>query len=196
MFVIPKQTHNDVIGIIDETNHSKVFENTDSLITNVPSIILAIKTADCVPILLFDHIKKVIGAVHSGWRGTAQNIVGKTIAEMVNVFGSDPSNIIAAIGPCIGSKNYEVGSEVIQKIKTVTSDHNAIFNFDKTSIGKAFLDLTLANFNLLLDSGLKEKNIDAANLCTFSMKDDFFSARRDGSITGRMINGISITPKQ
>lgn len=194
MFVIPKQTHNDVIGIIDETNYLKVCENTDSLITNVPSIILAIKTADCVPILLFDPIKKVIGAVHSGWRGTTQNIVGKTIVEMVNVYGSDPSNIIAAIGPCIGSKNYEVGSEVIQKIKRVTSDHKAIINFDMPSNGKAFLDLTLANFNLLLNSGLKEKNIDTAYLCTFSMKDDFFSARRDGSITGRMINGISIIP--
>lgn len=192
MFVIPTQTHGNNIGVVGQLNCRSVFENTDALITNVPSIILAVKTADCVPILLFDSVKKVIGAVHSGWRGTAQNIIGKTIAEMTSVFGSQPSDIIAAIGPCIGKENYEVGIEVIQKIKLITSDPKAVLNFENASDGKAYLDLTIANFQLLIKAGLHPDNIDASGLCTFSIKNEFYSARRDGSKTGRMINGICI----
>jgi polyphenol oxidase len=191
-FVIPKQTHGDKICVIDESNYRSVFENTDALITNVPSIILAIKTADCVPILLFDPVKKAIGAVHSGWKGTAQNIVGKTIAAMIYNFGSHPANIIAAIGPCIGSANYEVGNEVIQKIKSVIINDQIIFKNGKAQDGKAFFDLTLANVQLIIHAGIMKKNIETSGLCTFSMTEDFFSARRDGIVTGRMINGISI----
>lgn len=191
-FIIPKQTHGDKIVIVTETNSFDVFENTDALVTNIPSITLSVKTADCVPILLFDPVKKAIGAVHSGWRGTAQNIAGKTVKTMSQTFGSEPENIIVAIGPCIGSKNYEVGIEVLQKIKSVTSDHKRIFDSENIKTGKAFLDLTHANVQLCLQAGIKEKNIDTLELCTFTMKDDFFSARRDGHITGRMINGISI----
>jgi len=193
--VIPKQTHGDIIGIIDETNYSDIFENTDALITNVPSIIIAIKTADCVPILLFDPVKKAIGAVHSGWKGTVQNIVGKTIAKMAQTFGSNPANMIAAIGPCIGSKNYEVGDDVIQRVKSVTSDHSKIFNYENVQNGKALLDLTNVNVELIIQAGINEKNIDTSGQCTFTMKEDFYSARRDGNITGRMINGISIKSK-
>jgi YfiH family protein len=191
-FVIPKQTHNDVVGIVDESNYTDAFENTDALITNVPSIILAIKTADCVPILLFDPEKKVIGAVHSGWRGTAKNIVGKTIAEMASVYGSNPSTILAAIGPCICQENYEVGIEVVEKIGQITSDQSSVLNFTKAAKGKALLDLTQANLQLLLKAGLTANNIETSELSTYTLNDDFFSARRDGNITGRMINGISI----
>jgi polyphenol oxidase len=191
-FVIPEQTHGDKIGVVDESNYSLVFENTDALITNVPSIILAIKTADCVPILLFDPINKAIGAVHSGWKGTAQNIVGKTIRAMIQNFSSDPVNMIAVIGPCIGSKKYEVGVDVIQKIKSAIFNDKSIPNHENTQGGKAFLDLTLANVQLIIKEGILDKNIETSDLCTFSRKEDFFSARRDGQITGRMINGISI----
>jgi YfiH family protein len=192
-FVIPKQTHSDVIGIVDESNYTDAFENTDALITNIPSIILAIKTADCVPILLFDPEKKVIGAVHSGWRGTAQNIVGKTIAEMNSVYGSNPSNILAAIGPCISQMNYEVGYEVIEIIKQVTTNQEGLFTYNEVANEKAFLDLSMANFQFLMQAGLSENNIDISRMCTFQFKEDFFSARRDGNITGRMINCISIS---
>jgi polyphenol oxidase len=193
-FVFPKQIHGEKICVVYESNYNEVFENTDALITNVPFIILTIKTADCAPILLYDPVRKAIGAVHSGWKGTARNIVGKTIVAMIQNFGSNPVTIIAAIGPCIGSKNYEVGNDVIQKIKSVVSDQKAIFNFENTQKGKAFLDLSRANIQLLTQAGIIEKNIDTSDLCTFSMKDDFFSARRDGNITGRMINGICINP--
>jgi polyphenol oxidase len=191
-FVIPKQTHGDRICLVNESNYNQVFENTDALITNIPSLILAVKTADCVPILLFDPIIKAIGAVHSGWKGTAQNIVGKSITAMIQNFGSNPADIIVAIGPCIGSENYEVGDEVIQKIKLVLSDHKMIFNSENDISGKAHLDLTRANFQLIIQTGITENNIEISHLCTYSKKDEFFSARRDGNITGRMINGISI----
>jgi polyphenol oxidase len=191
-FVIPIQTHGDQIGIVDQLNCLSVFENTDALITNVPSIVLAIKTADCVPILLFDHVKKVIGAVHSGWKGTAQNIIGKTIEKMTSIFDSQPSDIIAAIGPCIGQRNYEVGIDVVQKIESIMSVQKPVFYYKNHETRKAFIDLALTNSQLLKQAGVLENKIETSGFCSFTMKNDFFSARRDGSITGRMINGISI----
>jgi len=193
-FIIPKQTHSDLIGIVNESNYASVFENTDALITNIPSLVLSIKTADCVPILLFDPDKNVVGAVHSGWKGTALNIVGKTVCAMTKTYGSDPGNIITALGPCIGFKSYEVGFDVIQKIRLAVNDNTSIPIFENTKPGKFFLDLTKTNIQLLLKSGIKDTNIDTSQLCTYSIKEDFYSARRDGSITGRMMNGICIMP--
>ncbi|HNW51247.1 MAG TPA: peptidoglycan editing factor PgeF [Prolixibacteraceae bacterium] len=191
-FIIPKQTHSDHIGIVDESNIFSVFEDTDALITNLPSVTIAIKTADCVPILLFDPEKKVIGAVHSGWKGTAQNIVGKTIEKMSATFNCKSPDILAVIGPCIGAKNYEVGNEVISRIKAVATDLTTIFDSENSQQGKAFFDLIQTNVQLLLQSGVYRTNIDTTNLCTYTLKSDFFSARRDGAITGRMINGITL----
>jgi YfiH family protein len=189
-FIIPKQTHNDVVVVVEHSNLTDSFENTDALITNLPNVVLCIKTADCVPILLFDPIKKVVGAVHSGWRGTAQNILGKTVGMMVQTYGCNPAAIVAAIGPCISQQNYEVGSEVADAIRPLLKySEKAIAEIENTP-GKFLLNLTEANSQLLLDAGIASENIDTFHSCTFSYEDEFFSARRDGNKTGRMINGI------
>jgi len=191
-FVIPHQTHSDVVAVVDHSNIDDTFENTDALITNLHNVIICIKTADCVPILLFDPIKKVIGAIHAGWRGTAQNIAGKAIAKMGVVYGCSPSNIVAAIGPCISQSNYEVGSEVFESIKPLLAKHEKAFTTIDNSSGKSNLNLTEANLQLLIQSGIHPKNIEPFERCTHTHSKEFFSARRDGHKTGRMINGISL----
>jgi YfiH family protein len=191
-FVIPHQTHSDIVAVIDHSNIDDTFENTDAFITNLHDIFICIKTADCVPILLFDPIKKVVGAVHAGWRGTAQNIVGKTIAKMGVVYGCSPAHIVAAIGPCIGQPNYEVGSEVIESIKPLIANPEKAFTAIVRSTGKSNLNLTEANHQLLAQAGIHPKNIEPFELCTHTHSKEFFSARRDGHKTGRMINGIAL----
>lgn len=191
-FVIPRQTHTDVVAVVDESNCDEIFENTDALITNSANIVVCIKTADCVPILLLDPVRKVIGAVHAGWRGTAQNIGGKAIEKMVKIFGSNPSDIIAAIGPSISMEHYEVGPEVIDTIAPMLYKAEKALSTSDTPTGKRHLNLSEANYQLLVQAGITERNIDSTSLCTYSHPDVFFSARRDGSKTGRMINGIGI----
>jgi polyphenol oxidase len=191
-FIIPLQTHSDVVAMVDQSNYIDTFENTDALITNLPNLIICIKTADCIPILLFDPVKMIVGAVHAGWRGTGQNIVGKTIKKMEQVYDCVPSNLIAVIGPCISQQNYEVGREVVDNIKPLLiSPEKAISNAKKTS-DKFCLNLKEANNQLIKQAGIDEENIDSLELCTYTSSDEFFSARRDGHRTGRMINGIGI----
>jgi len=191
-FVIPKQTHSDTIAFVDQSNYNGLFENTDALITNLPNIIICIKTADCVPILLFDQVKNVVGAVHSGWKGTAQNIVGKTIEKMNRFFGSNPSDILAIIGPCIGQEKYEVGNEVIDAIKPLLKNPEMSFFPVNNNSGKHLLNLNNVNYQLLVQAGIKEVNIDSPEICTYTNSNEFFSARRDGYKTGRMINGVGL----
>jgi polyphenol oxidase len=191
-FVIPQQTHSDVVAVVDQSNCNEPFENTDAVITNLPNTIICIKTADCVPILLYDQVRKVVGAVHSGWKGTAQNILGKTIVTMNRIYGSNPSDILAVIGPCISQKNYEVGSEVVDAIKPLLKNHETSFLQSNKSSEKHFLNLNDVNYQLLIQSRIEKKNIDSPEICTYAHSNEFFSARRDGYKTGRMINGIGL----
>jgi polyphenol oxidase len=191
-FVVPHQTHSDVVAVVNESNYEQDFFNTDALLTNLPDVMVCIKTADCVPILLFDPIKKVVGAVHSGWRGTAQNIIGKAIVIMNIEFGCLPADIYAIIGPCIGQAKYEIGEEVKIAIEPLLSRPENVLSAIDSKTGKSYLNLTEANHQLLELAGIKKEKIDSAGLCTFSLPDEFYSARRDGHVTGRMINGIAI----
>jgi YfiH family protein len=188
--VVPKQTHTDCIAKVTAENCRSVFFDTDAVITNEKGIVLVVKTADCVPILLFDPVNRAIAAVHSGWRGTAKNIVGKAVQRMMSEYGSDPKELIAAIGPCISTPNYEVGEEVIQSFRTLFPSLDFIIDFSDSPAGKGRLNLKEANRLLLMQQGLPMENIEIAEHCTFTATSDFFSARRDGAKTGRMINGI------
>lgn len=190
--IYPIQSHEDRISFlsdndIDEGKYAKKLINTDALITNCPNLFIGVKTADCVPILLADPKKNIIAAVHSGWRGTALNIVGKTVREIINL-GSSPENIIALIGPSIGMANYPVGMEVVDALKELATGND----WYKNRSNKFCVDLKKVNQELLLKTGVKDENIDVSNHCTFQMSDDYYSARRDGTFTGRMLNGIML----
>ena len=188
--VIPQQTHGPNVKIITPANKAEIHLATDALVTKHRGICITIKTADCTPILLFDPIQKAVAAIHSGWRGTAQNITGKTIDVLKQQFHSKPENIIAAIGPSIGQENYEVGPEVVEQFQKLFPAVSSILNSSGCPVRKAKLSVRNAILQQLLNAGLNLLNIDVTNLCTFNEASVFYSARREGANTGRMINGI------
>lgn len=187
--VFPRQTHSDCVAEIDGIPDCEITE-TDALVTNLKGICICVQTADCVPILLFDPEKVVIAAVHAGWRGTVKNIVNAAIQKMSANFGSNPANIIAAIGPSISPLIYEVGDEVTEAVwHSIPNAEKAIL---LKSIGKNHVDLWEANRQVLLSAGVPPENIEILGECSFSENDKYFSARKEGSETGRMVSGIMI----
>ena len=149
----------------------------DALLENAPGHAVGVKTADCVPILLVDVEHRAVAAVHAGWRGTVQRIVQSAVAAMAAEFGTRPGGLHAAIGPGIGKCCYEVGSEVAAQ-------------FGET--GTCRIDLTEANRQQLIEAGIPEAHIYAAQLCTKCGVEDFHSYRRDRERAGRMLSFAGI----
>jgi YfiH family protein len=149
----------------------------DALLENRPGSAVAIKTADCIPILLADPRKQAVAAVHAGWRGTVAEIARHAVEAMLRQFGSRPEDLHAAIGPGIGKCCYEVGPEVAQ-------------HFGET--GRAHIDLSEANRGQLLGAGLEADHIYSAGLCTMCLSDEFHSFRRDHDAAGRMFSFAGI----
>ena len=190
--IFPKQTHTGTAKVIsseffdlDENSKKQFLNETDAVITNQKNVCVAIKTADCVPVLIYDPVKNIIAAVHAGWRGTTQNIVQNTINQMIACFGSNPSDLWAGIGPSISPEIYEVGEEVWSQFAPEFYRPTNPFKKDKR-----LLDLWKANSNQLTSLGVPENQIEVAGICTMSNPELFFSARRDGAKTGRMATGI------
>ena len=190
--IFPKQTHSSTVKTItsdffalDQETRKSYLNNTDALITRLNGVCISIKTADCVPILLFDPDQKVVAAIHAGWRGTAQKIVSKTIYAMAEEFGSKPGDIRAGIGPSISPEVYEVGEEVWRQFDSQFCSANG-------RPDKRLLDLWKANYSQLVTAGVPDNQIEIAKICTLSDPVHFFSARRDGANTGRMATGIMI----
>ncbi len=186
--VSPKQTHSKNIGIVN--SNKDIFPDTDALITNKPGICIFIRTADCVPILLYDPIKKALAAIHSGWKSTVQEISKHTIELMQKEFGTKPEDLIAGIGPSIGPTVYEVGTEVA-KIFNKQFGANHIVNPIKNS-DKYLLNLWEVNKQILIESGIPKEQIEIAEICTYTNSELFYSARRDGVKTGRLATGIML----
>jgi YfiH family protein len=190
-FIIPLQTHSTNIKIVQSLNEN-FFPETDALVTNQPGICLNVQTADCVPVFLYDPKLRAIAIIHAGWRGTVGQIVLKTVGTLVEEYNSSPENIVAVIGPSISPVVYEVGEEVISEVEKNIPSANEVYS--SISPQKALLNLWAANRNLLLEAGLKPANIEISGYCTFTDKEKFYSARRDGRHTGRQISGIMLKP--
>jgi hypothetical protein len=170
------QQHGDMVislkdGLVEVPE--QVFD-ADALITDIPGTAIMVKQADCQGIILFDPIKKAVAVVHSGWRGSVQNISGKTVEKMCTGFGSDPENIIAAIGPSLGRCCAEF------------TTYEEIFppHFKDFIHGKAHFDFWAITEKQLINSGLKKENIEKAGICTKCNRGLFYSYRGEG-ITGR-----------
>ncbi len=191
-FIVANQTHSDnikVIGKIETKGWESLedaIEDCDALITNEKGIVLTILTADCVPVLLYDSKKKIVAAVHAGWKGTKAKIVAKTVKKMKKVYGCEPENIIAAVAPSIGSCCYEVGEDVARHFFD-TAD-----GFRKTG-EKYMLDLPFINKKQLLDVGLKEANIEMSDVCTACEVDRYFSHRKEQGCSGRFMSMIGLS---
>jgi len=189
--LFPDQCHtSNIIEVDSKTNVSDLLE-TDALITQSKGICLCVLAADCVPVLLFDPKEEVVAAIHAGWRGTVGRIVPRAIEQMVKSFSSLPKNIIAAIGPSISQKNYEVGDEVANKFQVFFHDNPSIIK-KKKEIGKYHIDLKEANKELLLRYDVQNKNIEVSPNCIFDLSDLLYSARRDGLHCGRFGTGIML----
>lgn len=195
---IPEQKHGLTSLVIDSSflderleMRWRLLNHIDALITNVPGYCVCVTTADCVPVLLYDTAKQVVAAVHAGWRGTVGHIVSRTLEHMNLSFGTQSKDVIACIGPSISLESFEVGEEVYEAFQEDGSDMSRISKWNETT-QKHHIDLWEANRMQLLDSGVAESNIEVAGICTYIHHEKFFSARRLGVESGRMLSGIMI----
>lgn len=173
----------------DSTAHS---EGYDAIVTNQPNLLLSIQTADCVPVLFLDEVRRVVAVAHAGWRGTLAGIVTKTLQVMQDRFRCHPRTIRVAIGPSIGVCCYEVDGTVLTPLKRAFPSWSEMV--DGGSRSRAHLDLRGLNRWQLEEAGVSPSRIETVNLCTSCRPELFYSYRRDGKGTSRMTSGIGLTP--
>ena len=193
--IIPHQVHKTVVGVIDdaflssdEVLRKENLEGVDAIVTNCKNACLCISTADCIPVLCYDTHKQAIAAIHAGWRGTVERIVEKTLQVMTHQYGTNPADVHAVIGPGISLESFEVGDEVYQAFETAGFEMNRIAK----KYAKWHIDLWETNKLQLARCGVKAENIETAGICTYKQPDDFFSARRLGIHSGRILSGIML----
>ncbi|MGK9367968.1 peptidoglycan editing factor PgeF [Melioribacter sp. Ez-97] len=173
-----KQIHSDIIKVVDKGGF---VGESDAMITTQPGIAIAISVADCIPVFLYDKKKKIIAGIHSGWRGTKANILGKTLDYLLHNFDVNPDSLFVYLGPSISRDNYEVGQEVASQF-----DDKYFLKND----GKYYLDLKGVCVDVLLNYGIPESNVEIYEGCTFKEKDLLHSYRRDGKLSGRALGVI------
>lgn len=193
--VYPHQTHQTEVRVIDEAflslsdeDRQPLLEGIDAVMTNLQGVCIAVSTADCIPVLLYDEAHHAVAAIHAGWRGTVARIVEKTVATMQRVYQTNPDQLKAVIGPGICLKNFEVGDEVYAAFS------DASFPMDKIAekYDKWHIDLTACNRIQLVSAGVQKESIHMSDICTYDHVDTFFSARRLGINSGRILTGIML----
>jgi polyphenol oxidase len=177
-YVRVKQIHSNVVAVAAKGGAPPC--EGDALVTAEPGVFAGIRTADCVPILLADPVRRAVAAVHAGWRGTAANIAGEAVRKLRDEFGTESKDVIAAIGPCIAECCFEVGPEVAAQ-------------FHEHFPGATNrVDLVEVNRRQLVEAGVSSGNIDISGLCTVCDPAEFHSWRRDREASGRMVSAIGI----
>jgi len=187
------QIHSDKFHLLKEVTGKKLAG--DALITTIPNILLTVKTADCLPILIFDKEEKVVSAIHVGWKGTIKKITQKVVQVIVDSLGIKPFSLLALLGPCICSRCYEVGEDVKEIWEKEWSSLNYVFKsllVPSFKEGKYHLDLRKANTDQLEEMGLKQENIFHVDLCTKCNTKLFYSNRQEPNSKGRMISFIGL----
>lgn len=207
-----RQIHSDIIRHVDSIPEEPL--SGDGLITATPGLLLAIQTADCLPVILVDTRRQVVGVFHAGWHGTLKRIVEKGVGEMHRCFGTSPRDLKAAIGPGIQGCCYEVGEEVRIKFESQFEYGASLFREIKESDPvrekypllflsarapghsdlpkKIFLDLVEANRQQLLAAGVPAKSIESSPLCTNCHPELLFSYRAEKGKTGRMMGAAGV----
>ena len=207
-----RQIHSDLIHAVSAVPQEPLVG--DGVITNTPGLVLAVQTADCLPVIVVDPKKKVVGVFHAGWRGTLARIVEKGVGEMRRHFDSRPRDLLAAIGPGIHKCCFEVGEELRPKFEAQFAYASELFHkFEEMDPirekypmlfltarapghselpSQLFLDLVEANRRQLLDAGLPAKHIHISPLCTSCNVDKLFSYRKEKGVTGRMMGAVGI----
>lgn len=200
--VIPYQTHGIEVCIINTDyiqasleERSRMLHGVDALVTDKQGYCLCVSTADCIPILLYDTRRKVIAAVHAGWRGTVAGILKRTLEVMEETYSTNAEDIIACIGPGISLQSFEVGDEVYDTFSKSGFDMQKITQKNKTT-NKWHIDLWEANRLQLLEAGVLPEHIDLSGICTYTNHEQLFSARRLGIKSGRILSGIMLMTNQ
>ena len=181
------QAHTDNILCIDKIEKNEkidTIEKSDGLITNKRGIVLATTNADCILLLFFDPVKKVIANVHSGWKGTLQRISEKTVSKMMENYGCEPKDIIVCICPSIRKCHFEVGKDVKELFFNEFKNLGNINEFIINKENKWFIDTVLINKLILKKMGILEKNIEDSNICSVCNKDMIHSYRTEGESYG------------
>lgn len=188
--VLSKQTHTNNVKIVTKQDcgtgyYKPSFQDVDGLVTNEPGVALVTQYADCTPLLFCDPVKRVCATSHAGWRGTVSQIGKVTVEKMVDKFGCDPSDIIAAIGPCICEKCYEVDTPVLDAFMESGIDVNGVFREGRDE-NHFMLNLVQANKNILLSAGIREENIDISDICTCCNSKELHSHRATSGKRGNL----------
>jgi YfiH family protein len=185
------QVHGDVIRRIENKDQAgNSDERADAVVSNLTGVLAGVKTADCVPVLIGDPTRGAFAAVHAGWRGTVQSIVKKAIAKLREEYGSQPQDLVSAIGPAACGRSYEVGHEVIEAFNETHADAEKYFS--PTQPGHALVDLHMANRDQLIATGVSPNNIYTAPYCTMERPDLFFSYRLEKQKYGRTGRLLSV----
>lgn len=189
-----KQVHGTDALVVDRalTPADRFQGGWDALVTNQPGVMVAVRTADCVPVLVHDPKRRVVAAIHAGWRGAVAGIVPKTIALMESRFGSAPEHLRVSIGPSAGTCCYEVDEPVLDKLRQEFADWERVVRGRRS--GKAHLDLKTLIREQARAAGTSPESITAVNLCTICHEDLFFSYRREGKVIGTMVSAIGLVP--
>ncbi len=203
-FVIPRQTHSINVRRVDGDIPLSLLYEVDALITDRPDVMLCVSTADCLPIFFFDPCRKVVALAHAGWRGVVGHIVTRTVRALQENYGVCPANLRVAFGPCIGLDSFEVGDEVhdafVNSFRTILSAQNSseeVFASrypicQENTASKWHIDLQSAVAVELQYLGISPSRIEYCPICTYMQVDDFFSARRLGIRSGRILSGIRL----
>lgn len=178
--VLSRQTHTDNVRAVTRQDIGRGiftpgFSDVDGLVTDVPGIALVTQYADCTPLLFCDPVRRVVATSHAGWRGTAKEIGRVTVEKMQSIYGCRSEDIIAAIGPCIGSCCYEVDKPVYDEFSKTEIDIDSVFK--NKGGGRYMLDLVEANKQILLKAGIRPENIDFSDICTCCNSDVLHSHR-------------------
>ncbi|MGM9740044.1 MAG: peptidoglycan editing factor PgeF [Candidatus Cryptobacteroides sp.] len=193
----PHQTHSTNVAYVDRVGLTREdLEGVDALVTNLTDIAIGVRTADCIPVLLYDPVHRAVGAAHSGWRGTVNMISKKTVLEMCRLFRTRPEDIIAVIGPGIGYDSFQVGEEVALTFKESGFPIDKVWSFrgarkEGSMEGGHHIDLKECIRFSLTECGVPQRNITVSDIDTYTDK-NFYSARREGNSCGRNINAIML----
>lgn len=175
-----QQVHGARVTKAEADDRGGTFPATDGLITDVPSVALMLRFADCVPLLFFDPSRPAVGLAHAGWRGTLAGIAGRMVGAMRAAFGSRPEELIVGVGPAIGPCCYQVGRELAVRVREYFPQWPDLIRWQD---GAPYFDLWLANRRQLEAAGVR--SITVAQLCTACHVEEFFSHRAEGGLTGR-----------
>lgn len=187
-----KQVHGTDALVVDRSlSPDDRFEGGwDALVTDQPGVMVAVRTADCVPVLVYDSTRRVVAAIHAGWRGAVAGIVPRTIALMESRFGSQPAHLRVSIGPSAGACCYEVDEPVLDRLRQCFPGWDKVVHGQRN--GRIHLDLKTLIKEQVRAAGTRVDAITAVNLCTICHEDLFFSYRREGQVIGTMVNAIGL----